>query len=235
MTDRIHTQEKLEKLLRKHFPNSSSSKIKKHAEKTYNRWDTARALERIERNNVRPKRDIENLEQAAKHLRRAAAKLSEVGIHGGAELVSAAVDYKKIDMPKLPPDQKPGVSKTEAANVVRAQIDLIAEALSIAAGKVNTNESSFLDWFGEDYKTGSRKKTSAFFTTKRCHKTYAKLSKTRPARITEFVGNDRTEPAGPFFDFVSEVFEILDIEANVEHQIKAVFDEIRNHMEKTIK
>lgn len=174
MTDRIHTEEEPGNVLRQHFPNSSSSKIKKHAEKIYDRFDTSQALESIERSNVKPKRDIENLVRAAKSLRSATAKLSGVGWHGGGALVHALEDYRKNDIPATSTSTTPGVSKTEAANVFCAEIEAIAVALSDAAERVNGDAPSVLEPFGKNYKTGSRKKTAAFYTAKKCYKTYKK-------------------------------------------------------------
>ena len=211
--------EAVRKVLLRHFPEADRQQIGECAHGVVDGFANASSLQRIERSNVPPSKDISDLRMAARHLSMAYNLLSRVGWHGGIELRPIAEQRLGEGRGRR---LTPIVSALDAAELIGRDLDELRACLEEAAERVDPNAAPVFDYLGYGFKSGRAAETAALFTAFECANAFHVLSGMRPTRRTNWK-NGRTY--GPFLDLVRDMFKALGIEeAHVEHAARQAID-----------
>lgn len=228
--------ERVEEILRKHFPAADEDVLKECALDILQHWLSAQTHQDIARSNVRPKNDIENIQKPIKHLRKAASALDDIGWHGGKALMSLALDIRSE---RLPQDYRAIVSSLDTAEVVQRKLTELVVAMETACESIDLDGKSVFEhvagkpalapvlrYMDESYRRGRPKEVSAIHVARECIVAFEKLSAQRAGRRTDFWTG---ESHGPFLELVSDVFENFDITSDAGRAGRNALTMDKNH------
>lgn len=207
--------------LEQHFPAAAAEEIEKWAIELFEQSSAANAVERVVRADVRPIADIDLLKGAVKNLRSAAAKLADVGWHGGKSLTEFSRETRRrIDeLPALPL-----IGALDAGADLAEFLTAFADRLEAIGEEVIPNAPSVMSAVDEGAKRnlgpGAKTKMTAHETALVAHDAFVALAGKVPTVATK-----SGIAYGPFLDWVSTVFECLAIDASAETWARAVCKE----------
>lgn len=201
----------VQEVLLEHFPNATEQQRNECAFSIYDGFRTASAMQKIERGNVSPQKDIADLRTAVRHLRKAEAALCKIGWHAGVALRPVA---EKALAEGRGRRLMPIVGATDAPEIIRQQLTALAAELTDAFGRIDPTSEPVFDYLDEGFRTGRAAETAAYFTARECAAAFRELSGKRARRRTHWATG---RSYGPFLNMVRAVFAALGIKASVEH------------------
>lgn len=213
----------IETQLKKHFPLPSEKERTVWCDEIYDSWSTSLSLEVIERSDRPSAKDIESLEKVEKLLRDAALELKELGWHGCKQLEPAATVLAN----KFRDQNWPFQSRIlESKEIFSEHLKDLHKSVQGAKNCISPEAESVNTTFGEGPEFGRRKgkktKTAAKFTADTCLNAFeALLNERATVRTADGVAY------GPFLDFVTDIFEALDIDASPETWARAAVKHAR--------
>lgn len=219
--DTIKVRHDFEIVIRKHFPaedypNASDQAVSATALETIDRLSVAISLEKIERSDREPTKDIESLIGAANNLRLAAEKMKKVGWHGQKHL-GEIIEQVFVD----PFAQELFLYQSgDTARVYLVQhLETLQRAFMAASSKVDPEGASVETAFSDSpeaaaFKKDKHKKTAAASFARDCKKIFEQF---RGARLVKqnvkfSYHGDGTRKA--FVAFLQDAFSAAGVEAS---------------------
>ncbi len=215
----------LRNVLAKHFPDTSAEQIEGFAEEIYDNSSPARFLQWMERNDLEPSTDIENVRAASKLLRDAAGKIEKLGWHGGQSVRHYA---GKLWGQENQISSMPVLSDEALIKVLAGKLTQMSDDLAGCADTIDPNAASSMTALGNDESSGRPRgkppETHAHFTARAVYAVFEKITGKKPSVTTNpyLYGNPAS---GPFLEFVKDVFETLEIKASPETWARKVCKE----------
>ena len=153
-----------------------------------------------------------SLSKAIRQLRLAVRSLEEIGWHGGKALhASASHSHRKMTRFRL------GVGFLVAPIVFSEQLAATADILETAKNNIPQNALSVNSAFGEGRGFERSKTKGKMYAAKKvaetCATAFQDLSGNRPTVTTDVNYNN---PRGLFYNFVREIFRLLELKASPE-------------------
>lgn len=208
--------EAMEKVVRKHFPSISESKVGTVSRELINELTLASALEKIERSDKKPQKDLDNLLSAANNLRLAAKKISQVGWHGQKHL--EGVLQAIFEDPAREAFCWNGSRDLARSQLVR-HIKSLEAALKEASEKVDLDglpvETAFSgDPEAAQFKETKPEKTAARLFAGECAKVFGKLQGSELRRQNVIHSWQGDGSYSSFKKFLSDAFKAAGIKAS---------------------
>lgn len=205
---------------------NDEAELERIANEFYNDWSAASDFQAIVKKDKAPEKDKVALDEVSFLLKKAAKKLDAVGWYGCSQIHDFAKTIGQRDHSLPCP---PLISNLEAKVVLAEHLESFAETLLLAGKKVDGRAASVISILaGENVprRTSKTPQTAATHVAAFCVKIFESHSKHNAKVSTRYIGTanspKKTEPYGPFYDFVSEAFEALEITASVEASIDRV-------------
>lgn len=230
--DTSKVQNDLEDVLRKHFPakehpNASDQAISAVATDLVENWSIAMALEKIERSDREPTKDIASLIGAANNLRLAAEKLSEVGWHGQkhlGEIIEQA--FKDPFAHSIAFHQFGDVARDNLVQLLRS----MQTELRNASSKVDPEGVSVETAFSDDteaavFNKDKHKKTAAVSFARDCKEVFENFQGVRLVKqnVKFSYQGDGTRKA--FVAFLKDAFSAVGVQANASEAASKVISD----------
>jgi hypothetical protein len=199
----------LEVVLECHFPDIETKDIADHAEVMRRSASFNKAFEEIDHANTDPGKDRACIAKAASHLEKATKLLGQVGWHGQKTLSHPLEEILSAHKVQFGTEL---MSNHKVKGVLLEHIQLLGKLLTEASEKVNVSGMSVITPSGE-FNSAKPKKLFARYVAIDCAKLFQELTTMPPKVRTE---SSSGKAYGPFLDFVSDVFEALEISASPE-------------------
>ena len=179
----------------------------------------------MERNDLEPLTDIENVSAASKLLRDAAGKIEKLGWHGGESVQQYS---RKLWGQENQISSTPALSNEDAIAVLAGILNKMSDELAGCADTIDPNAASLMTAFGIDAPSGRPSgkpaATHARFTARAVYAVFEKITGKKPS-VTTNPYTYGSPASGPFLELVKDVFEALSIEASPEVWARAVCKE----------
>ena len=206
------------------------SKIKAHDTAEYanaiiDAWQFGKSFEKIMSGDRPPEKDQEHLKKAAAKLSQARGLLLQIGYHGSVALEKQS-QINAHDKLK----QEYRLSENSFSEILANSLLPIAHQIEEAAKMPNASDRGLIAVLSGSEtnpprKKGRKRKTTAHYIAKICADIF-KAGTDNNISITHDPYTDTNVAGGKFHTFLSEVFALLEIEANVEHNIKTAGTDI---------
>ena len=213
----------LHEIIERDFRNTEPTKVRFHADAIYGGGGAAGAVQWMERNNTVPLDDIEALKRAAENIRKSAIELRKLGWHGGGAVSTFTHTIQKLNFGSV---SVPVQGRSDNIETLAEFLDGFSLNLVKAANEIDQNGGSPLSAFGDERPPGRPRgrpmETQAYFVARECYDAFAALSGSRPTILT---ARESGVAGGQFLEFVSSIFNALDIDASAEANAKTVCKE----------
>ncbi len=220
--NRIAKQVRVVALLEEHFPDIDANLVAETAERLMTGYTAAQWLHSQSAGNRAPSTDQEALRKAAKHLEKVAAELANLNAAGNEALYHYAQEVVTKDLGLTSPCLLEGEN---AKTVIAGQIGSIAKRLVSVAATLEPTTKTPLEGLGglkpEAKKPGRPEKLAAAQIGREAMEVFRDFTGKYPSKtVNPYM---RGNPAsGKILEFLSALFEILEIHASPE----AVFQQI---------
>ena len=212
------------KLIIKHTSKIEAHNTTAYANAIIDAWQFGKSFEKIMSEDKPPEKDQENLKKAAAKLSQASELLLKIGHHGSIALEkqSQINAHDKLR-------QEYRLSENSYSEILANSLSPIAHQIEEAAKMLNASDRGLIAVLSGSEtnpprKKGRKQKTTAHYITKICADIF-KAGTDHNISITHDPYTDTNVAGGKFHTFVSEVFALLEVEANVEHYIKKLLTE----------
>lgn len=206
----------LAEVLRKHFRGTNDAED--NARELLSDLSIAIAMQKMENQDKPPEKDIQNLDEAAKAIGKAASALKLVGQHGSADMVEI--------LHRIFPERwddgfgRPGSMRYARDHLIE-HIEIVQAELEVARDSVDPLGASFNTVFGEGEEfekfsgLGKQKNSAAYHFASELAQVYYLKTGEKPTVNTN--PHVKGNPAyGPFLDLVTDSFKAVGISAKPE-------------------
>lgn len=219
-----YIEAEVSKLIMKHTSKIEANNTTAYANAIIDAWQFGKSFEKIVSGDKPPEKDQENLEKAAAKLSQARELLLKVG-HRGSIALEEQSQINAHDKLK----QEYRLSENSYSEILANSLLPIAHQIKEAAKMLNASDRGLIAVLsGSDTnpppRKGRKQKTTAYYITRICADIF-KAGTDFNISITHDPYTDTNVAGGKFHTFLSEVFALLEIEANVEHYIKELLTE----------
>ena len=219
-----YIEEEISKIIMKHTSKFEANDTADHANTIIDAWQFGKSFEKIVSGDKPPEKDQENLKKAAAKLSQARELLLQVGHHGSIALEKQS-QINAHDKLK----QEYRLSENSYSEILANSLSPISHQLEEAARMLNASDRGLIAVLSgtetnPSPKKGRKPKTTAHHIAKICADIF-KAGTDYNISITHDPHTDTDVAGGKFHAFLSEVFALLKIEANVEHYIKELLTE----------
>ena len=219
-----YLEAEISKLIMQHTSKITASETTDYANAIIDAWQFGKSFEKIVSGDKPPEKDQENLEKAAAKLSQARELLLKVGHHGSIALEKQS-QINAHDKLK----QEYRLSENSFSEILANSLLPIAHQIEEAAKMLNASDHGLIAVLSGSETNpprnkGRKRKTTAHYIAKICADIF-KAGTDNNISITHDPYTDTNVAGGKFHTFLSEVFALLEIEANVEHNIKKLLTE----------
>ena len=219
-----YIEAEITKLLMKHTSKIETYDTADYANTIIDAWQFGKSFEKIVSGDKPPEKDQEKLKKAASKLSQARELLLQVGHHGSValEMQSQVNAHDKLK-------HEYRLSENSYSEILANSLSPISHQLEEAARMLNASDRGLIAVLSgtetnPSPKKGRKPKTTAHHIAKICADIF-KAGTDYNISITHDPYTDTDVAGGKFHAFLSEVFALLKIEANVEHYIKELLTE----------
>ena len=219
-----YIEEEISKLIMKHTSKFEANDTADHANTIIDAWQFGKSFEKIVSGDKPPDKDQENLKKAAAKLLQARELLLQVGHHGSVALEKQSQVNANDKL-----RQEYRLTENSYSEILANSLSAMSHQIEEAAKMLNASDRGLIALLsGSETNTppkrGRKQKTTAHYITKICA-TIFRAGTDHKISITHDPYAHTNVAGGKFHTFLSEVFVLLEVEANVEHCIKAVLTE----------
>lgn len=219
-----YIEAEISKLIMQHISKIEAHDTAEYANAIIDAWQFGKSFEKIMSGDKPPEKDQENLKKAAAKLSQARGLLLQIGYHGSVALEkqSQINAHDKLR-------QEYRLSENSFSEILANSLAPISHQLEEAARMLNASDHGLIavlsgTEINPSPKKGRKPKTTAHHIAKICADIF-KAGTDYNISITHDPYTDTDVAGGKFHAFLSEVFALLKIEANVEHYIKELLTE----------
>jgi len=219
-----YIEEEISKLIMKHTSKIEANDTAEYANLIIDAWQFGKSFEKIMFGDKPPEKDKANLKKAAAKISQARELLLKVG-HLGSAALEKQSHINAHDKLKL----EYRLSENSYSGILSNSLSPIAHQIEEAAKMLNASDRGLIAVLSGSEKNpppkkGRKPKTTAHHIAKICADIF-KAGTDYNISITHDPYVDTDVAGGKFHTFLSEVFALLEIEANVEHCIKELLTE----------
>lgn len=219
-----YIEAQISKVIMEHTTKIDANDITEHANILIDAWQFGKSFEKIVSGDQPPERDQENLKKAAAKLLHARELLLLVGHHGSVALekqfqVNAHDKYK----------QEYRSSENSYSEILANSLLPISDQIKEAAKMLHSSDRGLIAILSGSEtnpppQKGRKRKAIAHDITKICAEIF-KAGTGDKISITHNATANKNVSGGKFHTFMTEIFKLLEINANVEHCIKELIKE----------
>ena len=219
-----YIEAEISKLIMKHTSKIEAHNTIAYANSIIDAWQFGKSFEKIIAGDKPPEKDQEHLKKGAAKLSQARELLLKVG-HYGSVALEMHSQVKAHDKLK----QEYRLSENSYSEILANSLSPIAHQIDEAAKMLNASDRGLIAVLSGSEtnpppKKGRKPKTTAHYITRICADIFI-AGTDHNISITHDPYTDTNVAGGKFHTFVSEIFALLEIEANVEHYIKKLLTE----------
>ena len=219
-----YIEAEISKLILQHTSKIEANETAEYANAIIDAWLFGKSFEKIVSGDKPPEKDREHLKKAATKLLQARELLLQVGHHGSIALEKQS-QINANDKLKL----EYRLSENSYSEILANSLSPIADQVGEAARMLSTSDRGLIAVLSGSEtnptpKRGRKQKTAAYYIAKICADIF-KAGTDYNISITHDPYTDSNVAGGKFHSFLSAVFALLEIEANVEHYIKKLLTE----------
>ena len=219
-----YIEAEISKLIMQHTSKIAAYDTADYANTIIDAWQFGKSFEKIVSGDKPPEKDQEKLKKAATKLSQARELLLQVGHHGSValEMQSQVNAHDKLK-------EEYRLSENSYSEILANSLSPISHQLEKAARMLNASDRGLIAVLSGTEKNpspkkGRKPKTTAHHIAKICADIF-KAGTDYNISITHDPYTYTDVAGGKFHTFLSEVFALLEVEANVEHCIKELLTE----------
>ena len=219
-----YIEAEISKLIMKHTSKIETYATADYANTIIDAWQFGKSFEKIVSGDKPPEKDQEKLKKAAAKLSQAKELLLQVGHHGSVALQKQSQINAHYKL-----KQEYRLSENSYSEILANSLSPISHQIKEAAKMLNASDRGMIAVLSGSEtnpppKKGRKQKTTAHHITKICADIF-KAGTDYNVSITHKTYTDTDVAGGKFHTFLTEVFALLEIEANAEHYIKEMLTE----------
>ena len=214
-----YIEAEISKLIMKHTSKIETYATADYANTIIDAWQFGKSFEKIVSGDKPPEKDQEKLKKAAAKLSQAKELLLQVGHHGSVALQKQSQINAHYKL-----KQEYRLSENSYSEILANSLSSISHQILEAAKMLNASDRGLIAVLSGSEtnpppKKGRKQKTTAHYITKICASIF-KAGTDHNISITYDPHADKNVSGGKFHMFLTEMFKLLEINANVEHCIK---------------
>lgn len=214
-----HIEAEISEIILKHTSKIEANNITKHAKTIIDAWQFGKSFEKIVSDDKPPETDQENLKKAAATLLRARELLLKVGHHGSVALEKQS-QVNADDKLK----QEYRLTENSYSEILANSLLPISDQIKEAAQMLRSSDLGLIAILSGSEtnplpQKGRKRKAIAHDITEICAEIF-KAGTDDKISITHNAIASKNVSGGKFHAFLTEIFKLLEINANVEHCIK---------------
>jgi len=219
-----YIEAEISKLIMKHTSKIETYATADYANTIIDAWQFGKSFEKIVSGDKPPEKDQEKLKKAAAKLSQAKELLLQVGHHGSVALQKQSQINAHYKL-----KQEYRLSENSYSEILANSLSPISHQIKEAAKMLNVSDRGLIAVLSGSEtnpppRNGRKPKTTAYYITKICADIF-KAGTDYNVSITHKTYTDTDVAGGKFHTFLTEVFALLEIEANAEHYIKEMLTE----------
>ena len=200
-----YIEQEISKIVLKHTTKITSENVGEFTTSIVDAWLNGISFEHILANEKHPDEDASNLIKAAAQIDLAIKSIEKLGYLG------------TLALKKQTPDD------------LRKSLGPMSEQLNAAAKQLDKSDRGMISILSGDNKNppkelGRKRNLAALYVTRQCAHVFEAGTNSK-ASLTRSAYDEDSLSGGKFYKFLTEVFELLEINANIEYCIKLLKSE----------